>query len=348
MVCNLITQSVPRYPISGGGYGSVDPGSIPDAITDLAVEILSATTAELTWTPNGGIIAIYRRDITEDGSWELAEGDIAGNIDSFVDTDLTPENEYEWRVTASNGAGTSGFSNVVSDTTLAEDTEEYLYETTFADMAVRSYSDENVNIGEIGWYWWVSSPATLAIVESVEAPSGKRLQCTFTSGSERTAGIVSNTPVVGAGKRLHVAIDLQYTGYSDLGGIKKTLRFKSGGTIVGTLNAQYNKWIWDLADSGGGYYEQSEGSADTHGPNTFIGTRRRLEAMLDFTDPEAPLYSIWVDGTLVLSGTSSAADTYPTDGNVDGTYVSTTFNGPAATGSDLVDRIIFNDSYIGV
>jgi hypothetical protein len=319
----------------------------PTPISDLTATP-NATSVLLEWTPGDGTTSIYRRNVTASGSFILVIADLADSVDSYNNTGLTPENEYQYFVVVENEFGTSPNSNVVTTTTLEEEIPtDYLYETTFASLTARTYSDEVVDIDGVDWYFWVNSPSGLAIINDVTAPSGKLLQCTFTSGAERTSGIVSQSgSLSGTGLKLHVAIDLQYTGYSDLGGIKKTLRFKAGESIVGTLNAQYDKWIWDLADSGGGYYEQTL-LLDTHGPSSFIGTTRRLEGMLDFTSTSAPLFSIWVDGDLVLSGTSSAANSYP-GGNVDGTYVSTTFNDPAANGTDRVERIIFNNSFIGV
>jgi hypothetical protein len=146
---------------------------------------------------------------------------------------------------------------------------------------------------------------------------------------------------------MHVVADIEFSGYVDLSSsIKKTIRFKSGGTIVATLNVQ-GGWRFDFADSGGGYHDQPEGTIASHGPNSFIGQRRRLEAMVDFTDETAPLFGLWVDGTEIMAGESSEAFDYP-GGNVDGAVISTIFNGPAATGTDTIRQIIFADSFVGV
>lgn len=235
-----------------------------------------------------------------------------------------------------------------ADTPPPPEPGEYLWETDFSNMVVRAYEDETIDLDGLDTYMWNGGPeSSLEIVTDVTAPGGRALHCTFTAGGDRTSGIVtqSSTPIPGAGKILYMAIDLEYSGRDDFSGIKKTMRFKSGGTIVGTLNAQYDLWTWDLADSGSGFYPQTA-HAETHGPSSFLNTRRRLVAMLDFTDPDAPLYGVWVDGVQVLSGAASAASGYPGGGNVDGAYVSTTFNGPADGGTDIVTKIIFSDTMI--
>lgn len=225
-----------------------------------------------------------------------------------------------------------------------------LWQTTFESLTDGAYADATLDIDGIDFYFWRDGDSTLDIIADGTAPGGKVLRMGYTSGGERVSGIVSQsgTPAPGAGKKMHVVLDLEYAGYPDLDGIKKTIRFKSGGTIVCTVNAQDAVWRIDFVDSGGGYYDQTAPSAATHGPNTFIGARRTLEVMVDFTNEAAPLYAAWVDGVAIMSGTGSAVSSFPEGGNVDGAVISTIFNGPAATGTDTIRQIIFADDYVGV
>jgi hypothetical protein len=260
MVCNLITQSIPRYPMEGGGYSSVEPDDTP----------------------------VIR-----------------------------------------------------------------LYETTFANADIGVLDDESISIDGQGFYFFANSPGEGITSIVAGGTSGKQLRAQFFSGDERYAGIITTTPIPGAGKVLHVAIDLLFDGYSNFdSAIKKIFRFLSNGSNgddrVCTLNAQEGVWRIDGDDAGGGIFDQTEGSATLYGPNTFIDNRRRLEFMMDITDLDAPECKVWVDGVEVISATLPARVGIDPSWNLDGTYIMTTFNTPAATASDYIDRIIFDNKFIGI
>jgi hypothetical protein len=57
MVCNLITQSIPRYPLSGGGYGSVIPlpGSGGEIVPDYILSDIFASTSATPGSGDGSI-----------------------------------------------------------------------------------------------------------------------------------------------------------------------------------------------------------------------------------------------------------------------------------------------------
>lgn len=94
--------------IEGGGVGY---------ISDLDVFEMD-TYATLSWTPNGRLVSVYRRNVTADGVFDLVASDIAADATFHDDTGLSPATAYQWRLTSTDGESTSG-SNTVSKTTLA-------------------------------------------------------------------------------------------------------------------------------------------------------------------------------------------------------------------------------------
>lgn len=111
-----------KYP--SGNLGSIEPdtgggASAPEAVSDLAVTSIGSTGASLSWSlpASAENIEVYQRDVTASGSFTLAA--TLGSVESYSATGLDPENEYEWKLVATNDAGDSGDSNVVSGTTEA-------------------------------------------------------------------------------------------------------------------------------------------------------------------------------------------------------------------------------------
>jgi hypothetical protein len=226
---------------------------------------------------------------------------------------------------------------------------DILFLTNFSDVALGVHDDTTFAINnqagenDLSFYWW--GPNSKLPIASYGG--GRRLECAFDAGSERTAGIVSQGAIAGAGKILHVAMLLECVGYpAEFSGIKKIFRLRANGTTIFTVNFQNERIRGDF-ESSAGFFDQTEGSAATHGPATFIDQARWLEVKLDITDPDAPIYEVWVDGTSVLAGTAGAIDVEPTD-NLDSFYVMTTFNGPADDGTDLITQLIVANGYIGV
>jgi hypothetical protein len=231
-----------------------------------------------------------------------------------------------------------------------------LYQTTFANVDLGPVGGEVIDIDDLDFYIFGNTPDNNLNSFVSGGTSGKQFRAQFFSGAERVAGLITETPIPGAGKRLHIAMDLLFEGYTNFdSAIKKVMRFMTRddgeGKLIATLNAQgsadVGRWRVDLFDSGEGVYDQSIESAALHGPDTFIGTRKRIEFMFDITDLAAPLFAVWVNGNQILSGTGPARTGIESSWRLNGAYILSTFNSPAANASDYIDQIIISDSYIG-
>lgn len=120
MACNLISQEFPRIPLDGGGFASVEnPMFPPLAASDLNV-FLGSAFGLLTWGATSYTTSVYRRDVTAAGNFELVIANIVNTENTYYDTGVIPENQYEWYITRTNAFGTSPSSNVVGGTTLPE------------------------------------------------------------------------------------------------------------------------------------------------------------------------------------------------------------------------------------
>jgi hypothetical protein len=92
------------------------PTSIPTTPTGLNVSAVSSSQIGLSWTGSDGATTYYKIQRSPDGSsWNQVGTSVAT---TFTDTGLTSSTTYFYRVLASNSAGDSGPSNVVSATTL--------------------------------------------------------------------------------------------------------------------------------------------------------------------------------------------------------------------------------------
>lgn len=247
----------------------------------------------------------------------------------------------------------TGLSSSVSRVEETPEPTEYLYETTFAGTSIGTKDGEFIDLDGLGFYFYGATANENITSITAGGTSDRQLRAQFFSGAERTAGINTTEAIPGAGKRLHVAIDLMFEGYANFNSaIKKIFRVLSNGSDgdarVCTLNAQEGVWRVDGDDAGGGLIDQTSESAEDYGPNTFINQRRRLEFMLDITNLSSPSCAVWVDGVQVITGTLPARVGIDAGWNLDGMFIMTTFNTPAATASDYIDRIIFHNQYIGV
>ncbi|MBD5778497.1 fibronectin type III domain-containing protein [Pelagicoccus sp. NFK12] len=92
---------------------------IPASPTDLAVNAVSATVIDLSWTDNADNETGYEIQISGDGGQNYLQSiDVGPNVTSYSHTGLTPETIYYYRVRAVNGSFVSGFSGAAGTTTL--------------------------------------------------------------------------------------------------------------------------------------------------------------------------------------------------------------------------------------
>ncbi|MDQ8181424.1 sugar-binding protein [Pelagicoccus sp. SDUM812005] len=92
---------------------------IPASPTDLAVNAVSATVIDLSWTDNADNETGYEIQISGDGGQNYLQSiDVGPNVTSYSHTGLTPETIYFYRVRAVNGSFVSGFSGAAGTTTL--------------------------------------------------------------------------------------------------------------------------------------------------------------------------------------------------------------------------------------
>ncbi len=94
------------------------PPTPPAAPSQLAADAGSSSSVSLNWTDNADNETGFDIERSLDGiSWSLA-GTAGINATGYVDTALTPNTTYHYRVRAKNSGGISDHSNVASATTL--------------------------------------------------------------------------------------------------------------------------------------------------------------------------------------------------------------------------------------
>jgi hypothetical protein len=96
-----------------------DPEGPPPVPTDLTATAVSDTAIRLAWvTPNDNTIDISTERSLDGVTW-AGLGLVNSTVLAVLDTSLTPETEYHYRVRAGNGAGYSAYTDPVSATTQA-------------------------------------------------------------------------------------------------------------------------------------------------------------------------------------------------------------------------------------
>lgn len=99
---HTVTVAIPARP-----YG------VPAAPTAATVARVSDTSHTITWTSHSTTGEPYSsvevQRSTDGGAW--ARIATLGNVSSYTDTTTSANHQYQWRVRASNSAGTSGFSS---------------------------------------------------------------------------------------------------------------------------------------------------------------------------------------------------------------------------------------------
>jgi len=194
------------------------PVPMAPGIPTLSLGTVSDTSIGLTWTlPSGGIPTDYIVEFrVTAGTWGVFSDGVSTTRSATV-TGLTPETAYEFRVSATNAVGTSGTSNVISESTTAT---PVVTETIIRLSAV------------------------LTLVESGNGTTGW-LYTNGTSGTWADYGIAGTTPITGDGWVATPAVigsmvgvkddpnnaswpDIAYIVYADVGA--GSILIKAGGT----------------------------------------------------------------------------------------------------------------------
>jgi hypothetical protein len=196
--------------------------------------------------------------------------------------------------------------------------------------------------------WGSPSPH---VVSDATARGGKAVQFDWRSGAEQNIGLLAK---VNAGKKVHVRVRYKQGAGADNSGIKKTIRVRAtidgvSDRAIGTLDIQWGRWNFFGDDFGdGNNHFQNSGSEATAGPDTFRGTWRYVELMVDYSTVGYQKARIWVDGTLVLDASIKLSQNMSSNMNIDWVYLASVFNGPSNTRSEWFDDVAVSTDYIGV
>jgi fibronectin type 3 domain-containing protein len=124
------------------------PTTVPDAPSNLALTVQSATSIQLTWTDNSSNETGFRIERQMGGgSWALLTTTAAGATTtmSYTDTTVLAGTQYAYRVSAANSAGNSSVTNVATGTTPAT--------TTTVPMAPSNLTGTAVSANQINLAW---------------------------------------------------------------------------------------------------------------------------------------------------------------------------------------------------
>lgn len=97
------------------------PGSAPSAVTNLAATASTASSVSLSWTlPAGGTLKSVdvERSLNSAGPFTMITT-LAGTANSYMDSGLTANTTYYYRVRVANNYGDSPYSNIISAKTAA-------------------------------------------------------------------------------------------------------------------------------------------------------------------------------------------------------------------------------------
>lgn len=214
-----------------------------------------------------------------------------------------------------------------------------LFSTDFSSGTIRSLMDV---------VWGDKLPT---ITADSTALSGRSLQFDWDSGFENYNGIFKTVP--GTRRKLHVRIRLKQGPGGSNQGIQKIIRFRPSINGVeraaGTVNFQWGGILFGGDDFGtGDNHYQDPALVASHGPDTFVGRWRYIEAMLDYSDLNVQRFSVWVDGTKVIDDSVRLRTPMHSSLNLNGVMILGTFNSPAANRMDYVDKIDISANYMGV
>lgn len=106
------------YDIGAAEYVTTAPPTVPADPTGLSVSLVTETSISLAWTDNASNETGYQIERSSDGVSFAVLASVAANITTYANSGLPNNATYYYRVRAFNGAGNSGYSGVVSATTL--------------------------------------------------------------------------------------------------------------------------------------------------------------------------------------------------------------------------------------
>lgn len=92
--------------------------SVPAAPTTLTPSVVSASQINLSWVDNANNETGYRIERKTEGGAFSQLAVLTANVSSYNDTSCSPLTTYSYRVTATNGIGSSVFSDVASATSM--------------------------------------------------------------------------------------------------------------------------------------------------------------------------------------------------------------------------------------
>jgi hypothetical protein len=106
-----------RYDESGNLIGIVDLSAYPQAPSSLTATTTSPSTVNLRWTDNSNNEAGFLIEMKTEGGTYSQIATVAANVATYLVSNLSDGKTYYYRVRASNGYGTSDYSNESSAST---------------------------------------------------------------------------------------------------------------------------------------------------------------------------------------------------------------------------------------
>lgn len=171
------------------------------------------------------------------------------------------------------------------------------------------------------------------IVSDPTAPSGYAEQFNWTTSSGDEGGQVN--AIFPSRQFAYVRFGYKQSSAFPNGGIKKILRYRASGynQLLGTLDIDGDKYIWfyDDLDSQHVWYQTAGPS-----PSAVRGSWHWFEVYNDISVSGNLVFKVWLDGTLIISGTDAVSNQGLSFGIAS---PGGTFNAPAGTGSDWVTSI---------
>ncbi|MDH3306082.1 MAG: multicopper oxidase domain-containing protein [Acidimicrobiia bacterium] len=176
----------PGFP-SGEGYSAyysltASPPAAPSAMSATAA---SSSAINLAWTDNSSNETGFTLERSLDGTSFAPLETVGVNVTAFSDTGLSANTTYWYRVNATNGSGTSAWSNTASATTLQQGGAEA--------VTVGSVTVTTVSVGK----GLKQGHATVVVVDNLGAPvAGANVTGDF-SGSFNEPGLSGTTDASG-------------------------------------------------------------------------------------------------------------------------------------------------------